>query len=189
MQKSILRLFIGTLLLLLIPLALTIRDGNVPNVGWNWSPGDFVVAFVLIFGVGLAFIMIAQKSKNMVYKVAVGLSLATAFVFMWINAAVGIIGDGDFPNALYLIVLAIGFFGGIISRFEPRGMMRTMFAAAAGQALVPVIALFIWNPATNDWSPGVLRVFVLNAFFVAMFAAAGILFRQVGQRQSPAISR
>lgn len=62
---------IGTLLLLLIPLVLTIRDGAVEGVGWNWTLFDFVFAFVVIFGSGLAFELISRKMpNNSTYKIA-----------------------------------------------------------------------------------------------------------------------
>jgi hypothetical protein len=91
MTKNIIRLSIGTLIFLLIPLALTIRDGNVPNVGWNWSPGDFVFAFIMIFGTGLAYLFLTRKAGTTTYyKVAVGITLAIVFALVWINAAVGL---------------------------------------------------------------------------------------------------
>lgn len=92
MQKNIIRLAIGTLLLLLIPLALTIHDGNVPNVGWNWGSEDFIFAFIMIFGTGLAYLLITRKPETTGrYKLIVGTSLAIVFALAWIQAAVGLI--------------------------------------------------------------------------------------------------
>ena len=46
---------------------------------------------------------------------------------------------------MYFGVLAVGFIGAFIARFQPRGMARALFATAVAQALVPVIALS-WVP-------------------------------------------
>jgi hypothetical protein len=59
----------------------------------------------------------------------------------------GIIGDG-LVNLMYFGVFAVGFIGAFISRFQPRGMSRALFATAAAQALVPLIAM-IWLPAID----------------------------------------
>lgn len=38
-------------LLLLIPLVLTIRDGGIEGVGWNWTLSNFVFMGTLLFEV------------------------------------------------------------------------------------------------------------------------------------------
>ncbi len=175
MKKSIFRLAIGTCLFLLIPLALTIRDGNVPNVGWNWSPGDFIFAFVLIFGTGMAYqILLKKVPGNWVYKAAAGIALLTGFALIWINAAVGIVGEGPI-NMLYVVAVLIGISLSLSGRLEPTGMSRALFSTAFVVALIPFIALIIGMP---DFSPGTLRVFFLNSVFVLLFISSGILFRR-----------
>lgn len=57
-------------------------------------------------------------------------------------------------------------------------MARALFATALAQALVPVIALIIWNPQGTSWSPGVLAVFSPNTVFVLLFAGSAFLFRR-----------
>jgi hypothetical protein len=98
------------------------------------------------------------------------LTLAGIFTLFWINGAVGIIGSEDNPaNVLYGGVLAALLIGTIVARLEPQGMTRALFATALAQALVPVIALVIWTP---EVSSGIVQVFMLNAFFVTLFAAS-----------------
>lgn len=178
MQKRLLQLAVITVLLLCIPLALTIRDGNVPNVGWNWSPFDFVWAGTLIFGTGLMYECIARKAKNAQYRYAFIIGLAGAFTLIWVNGAVGIIGDGP-ANDLYFGVLLIGLIGSLLSRFQARGMSYALFAAATAQFMVPVIAFIIWKP---EFSPGVVMVFLLNAFWVGMFAVSGVMFKKAAEK-------
>src|SRR3989344_4880323 len=92
--------------ILLIPLILTIRDGGVEGVGWNWTFFDFVFMGILLYGAALAYELVARKMSNSAYRAAVGLAVVTAVLLVWINAAVGIIGDDDGVNLLYFGVLA-----------------------------------------------------------------------------------
>jgi len=164
-------------LVLLIPLVLTIRDGGVEGVGWNWTFFDFVFMGTLLFGAGLVYELVARKMSNGAYRAAVGLAVVTSVLLVWINSAVGIIGDGDLdsPNGMYLGVLAVGLISALIARFRPRGMARTLFAMAIAQLSVPVIALIFWN---SDFAPGVAEVFALNAFFALLFVGSALLFRR-----------
>lgn len=159
----------------------------IPLVGMQfsdevvWGFFDFVFMGTLLFGAGVVYEWVASRMNSGSYRTAVGLAVVSAVLLVWINAAAGIIGDGDLdsPNALYFLVLAIGFVGALVARFEPRGMARALFAMVVAQLLVPVIALFISDPAT--WgAPGVLGVFVLNSIFAVLFAGSGLLFRQAG---------
>ncbi len=158
----------------------------IPFLGrWPWSQFDFVFAATLLFGTGSAFVLIARKAKSNTYRLAVGLGLLAAFLLFWVNNAVGIIGDpedgtADLPNLLYMGVLAIGFFGAIISRFKARGMAKTLFAAAIAQFAVPVIMLIL-NPQVLNDAPGLIGVFILNSFFAMMFVGSGILFKQASE--------
>lgn len=189
MHKNILRLAVGTALVLLIPLALTIRDGNVPNVGWNWSPFDFVFAFALIFGTGLAFLLTTRNSPSLQYRIAAGLGLLVAFLLVWVNGAVGIIGNEDNPlNLLYFGVIAVGFFGAILSRLRPRGLSNAMFAAAAVQLAVPAVAFAVARPVLSE-PPGMAGVLAINAFLAMLLAGSGLLFRQSAEERTAAVAR
>lgn len=169
---------VAVALLLTIPLILTLTGSGVDGDGWHWTLGDFIFAFVLFFGAGLTYELVAKKMSNTTYRFAVGLAVVTAVLLVWTNAAVGIIGDGDNgTNMIYLAVLALGLLGAILTHFEPRRMARVVLAMALALALIPVIALFTMDRQT--WGPpGVLGVFVLNTFFVMLFAGSALLFRR-----------
>jgi hypothetical protein len=182
MQKSIIRIAIGTGLILLIPLL-----GNL-FMGWNWPWFAFPFWGAVLFGAGLTYELIASKGGTIAYRVAVGIACATGFVLVFINAAAGIIGDGP-VNLMYLGVLAVGFVGALIARFEARGMALALFATAVAQMLVPVIALVIWKAGWQDllidpnsphppFDPGIAPVFGLNAVFVMLFVGSALLFRR-----------
>jgi hypothetical protein len=57
-------------------------------------------------------------TDNRAYRAAVGVAIAAAFILVWMNLAVGIIGSEDNPaNLMYGGVLAIGIIGAVIARF------------------------------------------------------------------------
>lgn len=179
-NKIVVRVALRTGLILLIPLL-----GSLFIAGWNWSPFDFIVAGALVFAAGLAYELVAKKMSNKTYRFAVGLAVGTAFILTWVNLAVEIIGDDNPANLMYFGVPIVGIIVAAIASFRPHGMARALFATALAQALVPVIALVIWSPQVRSWSPGVLRVFGLNAFFVMLFFASALLFRRAsGVRQA-----
>lgn len=182
MQKSMIRIAIVVGLILMIPLL-----GNL-FMGWNWPWFAFPAWGALLFGTGLAYELIARKGGTIAYRTAVGIACATGFVLLFINAAAGIIGDG-LINLMYLGMLAVGFGGALVARFEPRGMALALVATAVAQMLVPVIALVIWKAGWQDlltdpnsphppFHPGVGPVFGLNAVFAALWVASGLLFRR-----------
>ncbi|WP_199299932.1 hypothetical protein [Trichocoleus sp. FACHB-262] len=175
-NKNIIYLALGTAFILLIPLIAMLFTNQVV-----WDLTDFIVAGTLIFGTGLAYELVARKGGTMAYRVAVGIALAAAFLLVWMNLAVGIIGSEDNPvNLMYFGVVAIGILGATIARLRPRGMARTLFATALAQALVPAIALMVKKPQVTsvEASMGVLGVLGLNAFFVMMFIGSALLFRR-----------
>ena len=157
-------------------------------MGWNWPSFAFAFWGALLFGTGLTYELIARKGGTIAYRVAVGIACATGFVLVFINAAAGIIGDGP-VNLMYLGVLAVGFVGALIARFQPRGMALALFATAVAQMLVPVIALVIWKAGWQDllidpnsphppFHPGIAPVFGLNAVFAMLWVVSALLFRR-----------
>lgn len=167
---------IATASILMVPLVAMQFTGEV-----NWSPFDFIVMGILLFGSGLTYVLISRISESIAYRTAVGVAVVAGLLLIWVNLAVGIIGSEDNPaNVLYLGVLLVGFIGAGIARFRPRGMVRALFVTALAQMLVPVIALFIWRPSFDD-PPGIVGVFMLNAFFAALFVVSGLLFGRAAQ--------
>jgi len=149
----------------------------------NWTPGDFVFAGVLIGGVGLAFELAVRGTRDPAYRGAVALLLAAAFLLVWINAAVGIIGDeGDPLNLLYAGVLGVGLVGAIAARFRARGMAHAAAAAAIAQAVAGAVAVV----AGGTQPPGAIGQLVLNGFFVLLFAGAAWLFGRAAGRTGAA---
>jgi hypothetical protein len=155
-------------ILLLVPLAAM----RVTDEG-NWSAADFGFAAVMIGGVGVTFELAVHATRSLAYRAGSALALVTGFLLVWINAAVGIIGDEGNPlNLLYGAVLAVALIGAIAGRFRARGMARAMTGAAIVQALVGGVAVV----AAGREPPGAVGQVVLNGIFVLLFAGAALLF-------------
>ena len=148
--------------------------------GFNWSPFDFVIWGGILFAAGVVFDVVSRKGRSFSYRAAVGIACLGGFLSFWVNAAVGVIGNDDVANLLLIVVpFGLGLVGALVSQFQPRGMSLTLFAMAAAQAIIPVIAL-AWVPVA-DYSPGVAKVMMLNLFWVAMWLTAGVLFKSADQ--------
>ena len=160
-------------LVLLIPCVLTLLGDGVEGHGWHWTLGDFLCAFVLLFGTGLAYELLASKSDNVAYRWAVGIAVVSALLLVWVNAAVGMIGDDNPANVLYVGVIVVGIIGAISARQQPHGMARTLVVMAMAQMVVPVMALILWK---TDFAPGVVGVFALNGVFAALWLLSAWLF-------------
>lgn len=145
-----------------------------------WDLSDFVVFGALLSGVGVAFELVVRKTLTTAYRLAAGVALGGAFILVWVNSAVGIIGaEYNDANFMYAGVLAVGVVGAVIARFRPHGMARAMFALALAQLLVAAIALIAGPGSTGPSWP--LDVIALTGFFAALWILAAWLFRKAAQ--------
>jgi hypothetical protein len=143
----------------------------------NWTISDFVFAGALIVGVAVSWELTVRMTGNFAYRAGAGVALAAAFLLVWLNGAVGIIGsENNDANLMYGGVLAVGIIGAFVARLQPHGMSRAMFATAAAQTLVPAIALVTRWGVDGPISPG--DVVMLTGFFVALWLGSGCLFRE-----------
>ncbi len=167
-----------TALILLIPLL-----GNHFVDGWNWDFRGFVLAGSLVFGTALAYELVTKNVDRIVYRAAVGVALAAAFVLVWMNF-VQAADDVNPAAVMYFGVPIVGIIGATMARFRPDGMARALFATALAQALVLASALIVRDPQVTSWTPAVLRGFGLNTFFVLAFFGAALLFRKAARGES-----
>lgn len=148
---------------------------------------NIIIDFILLGALAAAFIVVfrvltARMPDNTAYKYALGLALATAFFLFYANGAVGLIGAAsNDANKMYGGVLAVGFIGALIARFQPRGMARALFATALAQVLVAAIALIagLGYPASSP-----LEILILNGFFAALFVGSALLFRGAARERN-----
>jgi hypothetical protein len=124
-------------LLLLLPLVAMPFTQEV-----HWTASDFVFAVVLFGSVGLAFELIVRKPGSLAFRFGAALAVLAAFLTIWVNGAVGMIGsEGNPYNLLFGGVLAIALIGAIVARFRPAGMARAMMLAAAAQVVLAAFGL------------------------------------------------
>lgn len=173
--QSILVVAVVTGLLLMVPLVAMQFTNDVV-----WSAGDFIVAGLLLFGIGVSYVVATRNAPNIIYRLAMGLGLGATLFFIWANLAVGLIGAG--PNAgnlMYMAVVVVGMIGTFLSRLRPRGMELTMYAMALALAFLAAIALL----TGMDEYPGssVYEILGVSGFFVMPFVLSGLLFRHVAQ--------
>ncbi len=154
----------AAVLILLVPLiAMQFTDEVM------WDLADFIFMGILLAGVGIVLELTARKTGNSAYKTGVALALAAAFITIWVNGAVGIIGNEDNDaNLMYYGVLLVGVIGALIARFEAAGMVRAMVATAVAQGLVFVIALVAGWGFTGP----------ITLFFLAFWLGAARLFQK-----------
>ena len=91
----------------------------------NWDALDFAVFGAMLLGAGIVYAFARRKTRNSAYRAAVGVALGSAFLLVWINGAVGILGDeDDVANMMFFGVLGIGAVGAAVCRFEARNDAR-----------------------------------------------------------------
>ncbi len=87
-NKNILRIFLGTAVILAIPLIAMQFSDDV-----DWKLADFVIIGSLLIGTGLVYELVVRKVKNINYRIALGLALFAALFLAWVELAVGIFGS------------------------------------------------------------------------------------------------
>ena len=151
----------------------------------NWDEIDFIVIGAMLAVACGAYELAARMTGSSAYRAAVGVAAAAAFILVWMNLAVGIIGTENNPaNLMFGGVLAVGIIGAIVARFQPDGMARALFATALAQMLVAVIAL-IAGMQHGGYSPAP-EIFGINGFFAALWLISAWLFRKATREKTPA---
>jgi hypothetical protein len=67
--------------------------GNLFVEGWNWSPSDFIIAAVLLFGTAFFINLVITSKKTLVSKLIVCFAILLVLALVWIELAVGIFGS------------------------------------------------------------------------------------------------
>jgi hypothetical protein len=158
---------IGASMLLLPAVAMQFTDEV------NWTAFDFLFAGAMIGGVGLLFELAVRSTRNSAYRAGVGAALAAAFLTVWANGAVGMIGSEHNPyNFLFIGVIAVALLGALIALFRPAGMALAMLVAAVGQACAGLGGLSA-DP----------RGAVLSTGFAGLWLLSAALFRKAAREQ------
>lgn len=145
--------------------------------GAPWTLSDYLFMGGLFAGCGLLVEVAVRASRSLAYRAAAALAAAATFLTVWINAAVGVFGDGGTPATFGLFgVILIALGGATLARLRPAGMARAMAAAAGAQAVVSLAGLGL------GWSspgPAGLRETALSlGLFTSLWLGAALLFRR-----------
>jgi hypothetical protein len=139
--------------------------------GVVWTASDFIVMGAVLGLVGLGVELVVRASGSLAYRAGAGLALVTAFLTMWVNLAVGMIGDeGNAYNLAFAGVLALALAGAFVARFRAEGMARALLAAAAAQALAGALGL------SAD-----LRGGILSVLFAGLWLLSAAFFRRAAR--------
>lgn len=139
----------------------------------QWTGGDFVFAAVVFAIVGGVFEIAARATRNLAYRLATVLAVACAFLQVWINLAVGIIGNEDNPaNWTYFAVVLMAVSVAVVALGEARLLARGMWALAVLQVLFSILHFANGTPTP-----------IVDGFFAALWIAAGRLWLRAADQQ------
>jgi hypothetical protein len=139
----------------------------------NWDGTDFVVWGAMLLTACAAYEVAARVARSNAYMAAAGLAAGAAFLTVWANLAVGIIGNENNPaNDLFFGVVAVAVFGPPLVLFRARAMAWVMVATAVAQLAVCLYA----------WLAGLGYVFVFTALMCAIWLASARLFAIAARR-------
>jgi len=156
-------------LILLLPLVAMQFTAEV-----NWTAGDFIFAALTIGTVGLVIELAARTSRSVPYRAGVGFAVAASFLIVWVNGAVGMIGDEDNPyNLLFLGVIPLALLGAVLARFRAPGMAWATALAGLAQAAIAIGGI-----------PADLRGGVLSAGLACLWLLSAALFHNAGRGPS-----
>lgn len=138
-----------------------------------WTAFDFVFWGVMLLVACGVYEVATRISPSRWYRAGVGAAVVGGFLVLWVNAAVGMIGDEDNTyNLWFLAAMLVGAIGALIAWFKPAGMARALYATAAVHGLVSVVAL------VAGWD---MRGAVFSLFFVLPWLLSAGFFRQAAR--------
>ena len=148
----------------------------------NWDLLDFVVFATMVIVVAVIMILAWRRARTGTYRFTAAVAALGAFFLVWINGAVGIIGNEDNEaNLLFFGVLGVAAIGSVIARFRANGMANALYATAAAQVLLGAFAFATRLGATGPiWPRDIL---MMTAFFSAFWLISGMLFSKAARTE------
>ncbi|WFL76041.1 hypothetical protein P7228_08465 [Altererythrobacter arenosus] len=130
----------------------------------QWTTSDFIAAAVMLVLLGAGIELGFHFCREGLHRAGAVLSAFVAFLTIWIDIAVGIIGDGPINLAFYAMLLA-ALVAAILARFRAAAAMWIAATLGFGQLAVGLAAELGGYP---DWFGPV--------FFAAWWALVALLF-------------
>jgi hypothetical protein len=118
------------------------------------------------------------------YRTGAAIALAAGLLQLYVNLAVGIVGDSDNPsNQGFYGVVVTALACAFTARFRAEGMARAMLATAATQAL---LGAAVATAPVHAAEAG--RVLVLSSGFAALWLLSAFCFHRGARGDSAAPS-
>lgn len=146
----------------------------------KWGPGDFLAIGTVLAVAGGIVELGARVSRHFAYRLGMFVAVVTGVLMVWINLAVGILGNEDDPaNLLFFGVLTVAAAGSWAAKFQPAGMARAFQATTAVQLWVGLL-IATAGPAGGPM-PDRVRPLVLIGAFALLWLFAALLFGKVAR--------
>lgn len=152
----------GAGLVLMIPLIAMRFTDEV-----RWTGFDFIVAGAMLAALIGAAELAVRISEDWLYRAGAAVAAVAAFLMVWVQGAVGLVGSEKDPSGLwFLLPLAVGAVGMVVSRGRAQGLGRTLWLMAGAQAVVAAVGYGLARDAD---------VF-LTGLWIAAWAVSALLF-------------
>ena len=136
---------------------------------WHWSIASFLLAGIMIGGVGLLYEFAEKASESRAYRAGAAVALASSFLTVWAT----IVRDDDSGIGFFLVILAAAV-GAFAAWFRAAGMARTMLGVAIMQALFGLAVATA--PSTASLPGGAFQALLFNGFFTGLWLVSAALF-------------
>ena len=134
----------------------------------NWDAADFAAWGIMLLTACLLGEGVLRAYLNWPARAGAILSIAAGFLLVWVNLAVGFIGDGiNQYNAVYLAMPIGVVAAGALARFRANVMQWLLIGCALVQLAIPVAAS---ESGRFEW--------IATTVFCALWLGAAGLFRK-----------
>ena len=93
-MQSIIRIVLGTAIILMIPLIAMQFTNEV-----DWTRSDFVIAGALLLGTGFAYLFVTRSMKSAKHRIMAAGVLLCILMVIWADLAVGIFNIPGFSGS------------------------------------------------------------------------------------------
>lgn len=129
--------------LLLVPLIAMQFSDEV-----NWTIGDFAFAAIMLSSVTILYDLASSRLRRVAagrrsFMAGTVLALGTGFVTIWINMAVGIVGNSDDPRNLGFFAVVLAAMAGAFAAWGRATALARAMLAAGGLQLLHMFDLFM----------------------------------------------
>jgi hypothetical protein len=134
-----------------------------------WGIEDFLVVGALLAAVCGTIELALRTSTSALYRVGVALAAIGGFLLVFVNLAIGIIGDEQNPkNLIFFAIPALGFLGALVGRFKAALLVKLLVIMAALQ-----LSTIFMAPAE------LLRVMIpFTGLFVGLWLLSALLIQR-----------